>query len=183
LAISKEKKQQIVADYVERMSNSQAIIFTDYRGLTVADLTELRRQLRGDNGVFQIVKNTLFKLALEQADLPIPADQIQGTIAVGYCLEEVPPVAKTLNAFSESTDILKLTGAILGTDFLGAEDVKALADLPPREVLLAQVLGAVQGPMSGLVSTFTAPLRELVQVLQARSEQGADEGRPTEAAA
>ena len=85
--------------------------------------------------------------------------------------------------FAKETEILEVKGAILGTSLLGPEGVKGLADLPPREVLLAQLLGSVQGPMSSLASTITAPLRELVQVLQARSEQGADGGHPTEAAA
>ena len=172
MAISKEKKQQIVADYVDRMSSSQAIILTDYRGLTVANLTDLRRRLREDGGVFQIVKNSLFQLALDRAGIPIPTEQMEGTVAVGYCLSEVPPVAKTLTGFAKETDILQIRGAILGDSVLDAQRVQNLADLPPREVLLAQLLGAVQGPMSSMVSTINAPMRELVQVLQARSEQG-----------
>ena len=172
MAISKEKKQQMVADYVDKLSQSQAAILTDYRGLTVAALSDLRRRLREDDGVFQIVKNTLFKRALEQVDLSAPEEQFQGTVAVSYCLGEVPPVAKTLMDFAKESEILQVRGAILGNAFLAPDKVKELADLPPREFLLAQLLGAVQGPMSGLVSTITAPMRELVQVLQARSEQG-----------
>jgi large subunit ribosomal protein L10 len=183
LAISKEKKQQIVTDYLDKMSNSQAMIFTDYRGLTVADLTDLRRNLRESGAVFQIVKNTLFQRALEESGVLVPTEQMDGPIAIGYCLDEVPPAAKALVDFAKETDVLKIKGAILGTSFLDEAEVKGLADLPPREVLLAQLLGAVQGPMSSLASTITAPMRELVQVLQARAEQGADEGQPAEAAA
>jgi large subunit ribosomal protein L10 len=172
LAITKEKKQEIIAGYVDRVSNSQAIILTDYRGLTVADLTELRRKLREDSGVFQIVKNTLFRLALDRAGIPIPEEQMDGTVAAGYCLGEVPPVAKTLTGFAKETESLQIRGAILGDSILDPAGVQNLADLPPREVLLAQMLGAVQGPMSSMVSTINAPMRELVQVLQARSEQG-----------
>jgi large subunit ribosomal protein L10 len=149
--------------------------------LTVANLSALRTKLREDSGVFQIIKNSLFKLALEQAGIPVPTDQMEGTVAVGYCLEEVPPVAKTLDNFADETKILKIRGAILGTDLLDAKAVQNLADLPPREILLATLVGAVQGPMSSLVSTFNAPLRELVQVLQARADQGAEES-PAEAA-
>ena len=181
MAITKDKKKQMVADYVDRMSNSQALILTDYRGLTVADLTELRRKLREDNGTFQIVKNTLFKLALDRAEIPIPPEQLDGTIAVGYCREEVPPVAKTLTDFAKKSSALKIRGAILGTDFVDVSRVQNLADLPPREILLAGLLGSIQGPMSSLASTIAAPLRELVQVLQARSDQ--DTESATEAAA
>lgn len=171
MAITKTKKQQMVADYVERASAAQAIIIADYRGLSVAQLTELRGKLREDNGTFQIVKNTLFKLALEQAGIPIPEEYLRGPVAVGYC-DEVPPVAKTLTDMAKDSHKLEIRGAILGTRFLDAKGVEDLASLPPREVLLAQLLGAVQGPMASLVSTINAPMRELVQVLKARSEQG-----------
>lgn len=173
MAITKEKKQQIVADYVEQATAAQAIIIADYRGLNVAQLTELRRKLREDNGKFQIVKNTLFRLALEQAGIPIPEEYLQGPVAVGYC-DEAPPVAKILKDLAKDSDSLEIKGAILGTKILDAKGVEDLASLPPREVLLAQLVSSVQGPMSSLVSTINAPLRELVQVLQARSEQEQD---------
>jgi large subunit ribosomal protein L10 len=172
LAISKEKKQQMVSDYVDKMSHSQAMILADYRGLTVAALTDLRRQLREMNGVFQVVKNTLFERALEEAGIPAPAEPLEGPLAVGYCLGEVPPIAKALVDLAGATEVLQIKGAIVGTSYLDAEGVKGLATLPPREILLAQLLGSVQGPMSSLVSTITAPMRELVQVLKARAEQG-----------
>jgi large subunit ribosomal protein L10 len=172
LAITREQKKQILADYVERMSSSEAMILADYRGLTVADMTDLRRRMRETSGVFQVVKNSLFERALQEAGIPTPAEQLEGPIAVGYCLGEVPPVAKTMVDFAKETNALRIKGALLGTSFLGTDGVKELADLPSREVLLAQLLGAVQGPMSSLVSTLQAPLRELVQVLQVRSEQG-----------
>lgn len=171
MAITKEQKEKMVADYVDKMSRSQAMILADYRGLTVARMTELRQRLREIDGSFQVVKNTLFKLALEEAGLPYPAEQMEGPVAVGYCMGEAPPIAKALTDFAKEAHALEIKGAILGSNILDAEGVKGLADLPPREVLLAQLLGAIQGPMGNLVSTLNAPLRELVQVLRARSEQ------------
>ncbi len=171
MAISKEKKREIVADYSEKMSNSQAMILAGYRGLSVADISELRVRLREVEGGFQVVKNTLFDLALRDAGIPVPFGQLEGPIGVGYCFDEVPPVAKVMTEFAREQAKLKVQGAIVGSQFLDAEGVKSLADLPAREVLLAQLVGAVQGPMSNLVTTITAPMRELVQVLQARSEQ------------
>jgi large subunit ribosomal protein L10 len=173
LAISRAQKEKMVADYVDKMSHSQALILTDYRGLSVADISDLRRRLREVDGVFQVVKNTLFARALEEAGLPIPTEQMEGPVAVGYCLGDAPPVAKALVDFAREVDLLKVRGAILGTNLLDLEGVKGLADLPPREVLLAQLVGTVQGPMSSLVSTLQAPMRELAQVLRARSEQEA----------
>ena len=183
MAITRKQKEKMVADYIEKMSHSQALILTDYRGLTVSSMTELRHRLLESDGRYQVVKNTLFKLALEETGLPVPVEELEGPVAVGYCLGEAPPVAKALMDFGKETGILQIKGAILGTNLLDAEGVKGLADLPPREVLLAQLLGAVQGPMSSLASTLAAPLRELAQILHARSEQGGDGVSPTEAAA
>jgi large subunit ribosomal protein L10 len=172
LAISKDKKVQMVADYADQLSRSQAMILTDYRGLTVAEITRLRRNLREVDGSFQVVKNSLFALALQNAGAPVPTELLAGPVAVGYCHGEVPPVAKALTDFAREADELMIKGAILGTSLLDAEDVKGLAELPPREILLAHLVGAVQGPMSSLVTTITAPMREIAQVLKSRSEQG-----------
>ena len=174
MAISRAKKEKMVADYVDKMSQSRALILTDYRGLSVAAISELRRQLREVDGTFQVVKNTLFMLALEQSGLPIPDEHMEGPLAVAYCLGDTPPTAKALMGFAKEYDVLEVRGAIMGGNLLDAEAVKSLADLPPREFLLAQLVGAVQGPMSSLVSTLQAPMRELAQVLHARSEQGQD---------
>ena len=164
----------MVAGYVDKMSQSQALILTDYRGLSVADISDLRIRLREVDGTFQVVKNTLFLRALEQAGLPIPDEHMEGPLAVAYCLGDAPPTAKALMGFAKEQDVLEVRGAIMGGNLLDAEAVKSLADLPPREFLLAQLVGAVQGPMSSLVSTLQAPMRELAQVLHARSEQGQD---------
>ncbi|MEJ2736783.1 MAG: 50S ribosomal protein L10 [Anaerolineae bacterium] len=171
MAITREQKKEMVADYVEKISRSQAMILADYRGLTVARITELRQKLRETDGVFQVVKNSLFELALEEAGLPFPAEQMEGPVAVGYCMGEAPPIAKVLTDFAKEAQALQIKGALLGSTILDADGVKGLADLPPREMLLAQLVAAVEGPMSGLVSTLNAPLRELAQVLRARSEQ------------
>jgi len=162
----------MVADYVDKMSRSQVLILADYRGLTVANMTDLRQRLREQNGGFHVIKNSLFALALQESGVEVPPDRLDGPLAVGFSFGDSSPVAKALLDFARETQILQVQGAILSGQFVGAEQVRALADLPPREVLLAQLLGTVQGPMSTLVSTITAPLRELAQVLRARSEQG-----------
>jgi large subunit ribosomal protein L10 len=128
--------------------------------------------LREADGGLQIVKNTLLRRALEDAGRPVPVEQLEGPVAMGYATQELPPVAKVLSEFAKETSILQIRGAILGTNILDPDGVQALADLPSREVLLAQLVGSVQGPMSSLVSTISAPLRELAQVLKARGEQG-----------
>jgi large subunit ribosomal protein L10 len=115
LAISKEKKHQMVGEYADGLARSQTLILADYRGLTVAEITELRRRLREVNSAFRVVKNTLIKLALEQAGIPAPTDLLAGPVAVAYCFGEAPPVAKALMDYAKEVEALQLTGAILET--------------------------------------------------------------------
>jgi len=171
LAISREKKEQMVQDYLDNMSKSRAMILADYRGLTVANITQLRQNLREVDGSFHVVKNTLFERALKEAGLPVPTEQMDGPIAIGFCYGDTPPVAKALVDFAKGLDVLEIKGAILGTDLIDAAGVRGLADLPPRDVLRAQLIAAIEGPMSNLVNVLNAPMREIAQVLKARSEQ------------
>ncbi len=173
MAITKEKKEQMVADYLQRLGKSKAVILTDYRGLTVGGVTDLRSKLREVDGGFQVVKNTLFLRALEEVGIPASGEQLNGPIGVGYCYSEVPPVVKALLDFAKETEILQVRGAFFGRSYLNEEGAKALADLPPRTVILGRLLGTVQGPMSSLAGVLAAPLRELIQVLASRSEQTA----------
>ncbi|MGD8624386.1 MAG: 50S ribosomal protein L10 [Anaerolineae bacterium] len=175
MAITKDKKVEMVADYVDKLSRSRAMIMADYRGLTVANITQLRSNLREVEGVFQVVKNSLFERALEEAGLPIPAEQMEGPLAIGYCFGDVPPMAKALTDFAKEADVLEIKGAILGQDLLSVKQVKDLAALPPREVVRAQLVAMIQGPMSSLVNTLNAPMREIAQVLQARADQAQDQ--------
>lgn len=171
MAISREKKEQMVQDYLDNMSKSRAMILADYRGLTVANITQLRQNLREVDGSFHVVKNTLFERALKEAGLPVPTEQMDGPIAIGFCYGDTPPVAKALVDFAKGLDVLEIKGAILGTDVIDAASVRGLADLPPRDVLRAQLIAAIEGPMSNLVNVLNAPMREIAQVLKARSEQ------------
>jgi large subunit ribosomal protein L10 len=161
----------MVAEYLDNMSRSRAMILADYRGLTVANITQLRQNLREVDGSFHVVKNTLFERALKEAGLPVPTEQMDGPIAIGFCYGDTPPVAKALVDFAKGLDVLEIKGAILGTDLIDAAGVRGLADLPPRDVLRAQLIAAIEGPMSNLVNVLNAPMREIAQVLKARSEQ------------
>jgi len=173
LAITKQKKVRISSGYAEKLSGSKAIVLTDYRGLTVASMTELRQKLRDLGSNFHVAKNTLFKRALVEAGMPVPEEQLKGPTALGFITGEVSPVIKAFLDFAVENEALQIKGIIWGTAFIGQEGTKALVNLPSREVLLAQLLGAVQGPATNMVGTITAPLRELVQVLAARGEQAA----------
>lgn len=171
MAISKEKKGKLVADYADRLARSEAVIFADYRGLSVKDMERLRRLLWDSESAFQVIKNTLLKRALQDAGLTVPEEVLVGPTAVSYCFENVASVIKVLSDFARDTGALTFKGGLLGTRFVAAGDVEALAQMPSREELLARVVGGVQAPLRGLVNVLAGTVRGLVNVLQARADQ------------
>jgi large subunit ribosomal protein L10 len=187
LAISKQKKQELVEKYTERLNNSQAIMLADYRGMTVHSMQDLRHQLREKNATVQVVKNTLIKIALEDADMPVPDEMLVGPTAIAFLPDDIATAAKALFAFAKDEEALEVKGAILENQVLGADAAKSLQDLPTRSDVLAQLLGAVQGPSTELVRTIEgpanelyrtlqAPLRELALTIQSYAEKGAEAG-------
>ena len=173
MAITKQKKVKISSGYTEGLSGAKAIILTDYRGLSVASMTELRQKLRELGTSFHVTKNTLFKRVLVEAGIPVPEEQFKGPTALGFVTGDVASAVKAFQDFAAENEALQIKGVIWGMSFIDQEGAKALVNLPSREVLLGQLVGAVQGPATNLVGTITAPLRELVQVLAARGEQAA----------
>ncbi len=167
MAISKELKRKLVEQYVSHLQDSQGVILADYRGLRVAEMERLRGSLRGHEVVFQVVKNRLFRLALEQMNLQVPDEWLQGPTAVAFCRSEVPPAAKALNDFGKETERLVLKGGLLGSSALGAAEVQRLANLPPREILLAQLLGTINGPATRTAGVVASGIRQVLNVLQA----------------
>jgi len=173
LPLTREKKEQMVAEYVRLFSNSQALVVVDYRGLPMKVINKLRADIRPAGSKFMVVKNTLARIALQQAGLAVPQDLLKGTTAITVCGPDVAATVKALKAVAQDTKVLQIKGAILGRSVLDAAGAEALADLPPREVLLAQVVGAIQAPLSGLVTVLSAPMRGLVTVLKAYADKKA----------
>lgn len=171
MAITKEKKRQLVADYLEKLNRAEMLIITDYRGLTVKQMQELRSSLAPHDAVFQVVKNTLFRRALSEAGKSMPEEFLEGPTAIGYVFGDLGPAAKAISDFANSSDILKIKGGLLGERVISAEDVRSLGNLPPRDVLLSQVFAGMQAPIAGLVNVLSGTLRGLVNVLDARRRQ------------
>jgi large subunit ribosomal protein L10 len=171
LAITKERKEELVGQYTEQLEASKGLILTDYRGLRVTDMERLRRSLRKNEVTFQVVKNRLLRLALDQLALDIPQEWLEGPTALAFCHGEVPPAAKAMSDFAKETDALSIKGGLLGTSLLSPEQVKALAELPPREVLFAQVLGAINAPASQAAGVVASGIRQILNVLQAHVDK------------
>lgn len=183
MPITRAKKEQLIAEYTEKFSRSQAVYVTDYRGLTVSEIADLRKRLREDGGEveYTVAKNTLLALALERAGLPVPEDLLVGPTAVAFVYDEPLAPARALTRYAETNEKLAIRGGMLGASVLDMEAVKGLAALPGREVLLATLLGSIQGPASSLVNTIMAPMREIAYILAQRGEGSG--GSTAEAAA
>ena len=171
MAISREKKEQIVTDLTEKLSRSKALIMTNFSGLDTAEMSELRNKLRETETGYHVVKNNLVKLALQEVGLPWVETLFDGPTAIGFCYEDVPGPAKVLVDFGKGNDLLSIRGGLLGDKPLGAAQISELAALPSEEVLIAEVVVRISAPLVGLVNVLSAPLQNLVHVLNARSAQ------------
>lgn len=180
MAISKARKDELVAQYVDLLNQSDAIFITEYKGMSVKQLQELRTSVRESGGVFHITKNTLLKVALDETESQIPAEILKGQIATGFALGEAPALAKALTEYAKKEDVLVIQGGLMDNNVLNADDVKALASLPSMDQLRAQILGLINAPATNIVSTVTSGVRQLVNVVDAYAKK---DGESDEASA
>jgi len=173
LAISKERKQELVAQYQEWLNRSQALILVEYQGLTMKEFDALRAKMREAGAGFHIVKNTLGKLALKQAGWPVQEGQFEGDTAVVFAFEDAPSAAKAVAEFARTSEFFKVKSGYLNRQPISADGVKALAEMPPLPVMRAQLLGVLLAPAGKLVRTLAEPARSLAAVIQAHIEPAA----------
>jgi len=171
LPLTRSHKNQIIEQYVDLLQTSQGLFLADYRGLSVKELQQLRRQARNAGGRVRVVKNTLFRIALKRSGQPMPDEALVGPVLVGFATEEPSLVAKAFVEFAKNAPHFKIKGGILDGAVLSTEDVEAIAKLPPMEILRSQLIATIEAPMSNLLRLINAPMREIAQVLKARSER------------
>ncbi|MBN1219073.1 MAG: 50S ribosomal protein L10 [Anaerolineae bacterium] len=174
MAISRAKKEELVQQYIEKFKNSEAVIITDYRGLTVVDLQQLRTKVREVEGSFSVVKNTLIQRALTEVGLPVPEEMLVGPLGVGFCGQNIPGVAKVITDFAKANELLTVKGGLMGSRIIDDAAVTSLAKLPPLETVRAQLLGLINAPASQLVGVVSGGIRQLVNVVHAYSEKSAE---------
>jgi large subunit ribosomal protein L10 len=170
LAVSKERKKEIMEAYQDWLGNSQAVFLTEYIGLTMKDLDALRDKVREVGGEFHIIKNTLGKLAFEEAGYEVPQDYFLGSTAAGFAFEDAPAMAKAMADFSKSVGFLKIKGGYLEANILSAEEIIALAELPPLPIVQAQLLSTLLAPANQLVRTLAEPARQVASVFRAYAD-------------
>jgi large subunit ribosomal protein L10 len=184
----REEKERLVAELTDRLERTETLIVADYRGLSVSDIDKLRTDLLAHGARFSVVKNTLTKRAAEAAGATELTTLLEGPTAIAFLESEGDPVAvaKALNDAARA-ELLSIKGGVLQGTTMTVDSIKELASLPPVETLRAQLAGAIVSPLTTVVMLLSAPLHDLVGLIDARirqlEEQGEAQETPAEAAA
>lgn len=186
MPISKQRKVELVEQYVEVLQNSSGVIITEYRGLNMPLFDRIRNELRNVGAQYTVAKNTLLKIALEEVGMAVPEDLLVGPVAVGFAGDDFPGTIKTLLSVAKDAELLILKGAIAATDVYQESDLKTLSELPTLDELRATLAGMVVQPMSQLISLLVAPQRDVVSVIanyvKKQEEENGEGGGGEEAA-
>jgi large subunit ribosomal protein L10 len=173
MAFTRQRKEETVATLCQQLSELKLMVLTDYRGLTVAEVSELRANLRSEGISYQVTKNTLLRLAVKNTEALADIDPttFTGPMALAISTTDDIAPARVVFQYAKQHSALDIVGAVTGDgQVLTPAEVKALATLPTREQLLAQVVGSIAAPLSGLVGVMGANVRGIVTVLNALKE-------------
>lgn len=180
MAISKERKNELVEQYVDLLGRTNGFVIVQYHGLSVKETDTLRAQIREAGGAYHVTKNTLFTKALQQVGWPVPDDLLTGPVAVAFGMENLPGVAKAILDFTDDKTRqgdLRATGGIMTGEILDANKIKAVSKLPSLDEIRAQLAGLIVAPATGIVSVINAANGQVVNVIQAYlDENKSDDG-------
>ncbi|HNY66846.1 MAG TPA: 50S ribosomal protein L10 [Deltaproteobacteria bacterium] len=169
--MKKEKKEVTVNQLRDELWKSQAVFVTDYMGLNVEKITQLRKSVKAAGGTYKVVKNTLLERASQDLPAHLLEDSFAGPTAVAMAFKDPVAIAKILVNFAKENEKLEIQTGVLGKQVLTANDVQELAKMPGKEQLLAQMLGSINAPVSNFVGVMAAVLRQLLYVLSAIEKQ------------
>lgn len=166
-----QRKVDAVADLTDKLSRTQLAVVTDYRGLTVAEITDLRKKLRETGAELIVAKNTLTLRAAKETGYEGLESLLSGPTALAFAFKDVSKTAKVINDFNKGPKKLVIRGGMLGNAVMGPNVLDQVASLPSREQVLAQIVGGVAAPVSGVVGVLNAAITNVLYVLQARIDQ------------
>jgi len=169
--LDKTQKNQIVEDIYQKLQKSQGVYAFNYRGINVVNVEALRKALKENQGEMKVVKNTLAHIAFKKADIPFDEKILLDQNALAFSYQDIVLTAKTLTDFAKKIPQLEIKGVWINQQQYGPEQVKNLASLPTRDVLIGQVVGGIAAPLSGLVGVLSGTVRNLVWVLQSIEEK------------
>lgn len=163
--ITREQKEELVAKIAEKIKVSKAIVFTDYRGLSVEEMTELRRELREKGVEIKVMKQNLFAIAAKNAGAQIDMSAYKNhPVAIAFGKDEVEP-ARAIYEFAKKNEKFEMIGGAVNGVSISMEELKTLATMPSREEMYAKIVGSLASPLRGMVSVLSGNLRGLVSVL------------------
>ena len=165
-----QEKVETVEEFKTRLAGAKTVLVTEYRGLTVQQLSDLRKQLRGVSASYKVMKNRLAKLAMTDSDLSKLGPHLKGPTGMVISKEDPVVVAKALHTFARTNQALAIKAGFIEGQVLPPADLKALSELPTKDAIRAQIIGAIQGPLTQLVSLLQAPQREIAYVLSERGK-------------
>ena len=173
MPITRGQKEELLADLIEKFKKAKAVVFSDYRGLSVKNMSKLRSVLREKGIDYLVAKKTLIKKAAAEAGLPeIPAENLEGPISVAFSYEDEILAAKLLGEFKREHEQIKLRSGVMEDDLLDAAGVEVLSNVPSKEASVAQMIGLFKAPVSGFYSILHGTLGGFVRVLKGTSEKG-----------
>jgi len=169
--MNRQQKEVVVENFKSLLAESKASFLVGYKGLSVSQIQDLRCRLRKERAVMKITKARLMKISASENDaLTSFKDQFQGQVALVFAEDNVPGVAKQLVEYSKENDSLNVVSGFFESRVISKSEIDFLASIPPRDVLLAQLLGALQAPVSSFIGLLEAPVSELLSVLKQKSE-------------
>jgi large subunit ribosomal protein L10 len=167
LAISRAKKEELVAKYVDLLSDANGLFVAEFRAMTVAETEQLRHKLRENEGEFVVTKNTLLKIALEQAEWPVPEDLLTGPTGIIISKGNMPGISKVVIDFTKDFENkFSVKGGIMGTSQFGPQDLEMISKMPTLPEVQAQILGILVQPASQLTGVVHAANSGIVNVMQ-----------------
>ncbi len=171
MPLTRDRKVELIESYKTALSESSAVIFTNYKGVSVARINSLRAKLKESNSSYVVVKNTLLGIAYEQLGRTVPTDLLDGQNAVAFIGEDIGKGVSALKDWIREAKLVEISGAVLDDAILNAQQAEALSDLPTKEQVLASILGAINAPASNLARILNAPQSSLVRVINAYVEK------------
>jgi large subunit ribosomal protein L10 len=166
-----KKKKEKVKELNQLFANSQVLIFTDYRGLKVSDITNLRRQLRDKGVEFHVTKNTLAELAANRSGMEDMIPMLDGPTAIAFVGDDIAGASKVLTDYVRTSKILQIRGGLMGNKTITAGQVSDLTKILSKEQYISQLMGAMRGPIQSFVNVLNAPLQGFVNVLNAHLDK------------
>lgn len=167
----REEKSALVSELAEKMSRASIALISEYRGMTAGESTEMRQRLRAVRGELRVAKNTLIRRAIKDTSFALLDQKLGGPVGIILSFDDPIELAKTVTGMRELGDKFKLRGGVLDGKALAAEDVQALAALPPREVVLAQLLGLIAAPATRLARLLNEPGSMLARAIDAAGKK------------